>query len=46
MCRYQYRELRIIKKQINVTPSKKINKALIIDLKELEIWGHLGVSVG
>ena len=38
MFRYQCNELRFLKNRVNKSLSKKINKALIIDLKEIEIY--------
>ena len=38
MHRYQYKESRIVKNQVNITPPKETNKALINDLKEMEIY--------
>lgn len=39
MHRHQYKESRITKKQVNMTPPKEINKTLIDDLKEMMIYG-------
>lgn len=37
MCRYQCKELRLMKNQVNMTPPKETNKAPITDPKEMEI---------
>ena len=38
MCRYQPEESRIMKNEVNMTPPKKTNKALITESKEMEIY--------
>lgn len=38
MYRYQLKESRIMKNQVNMTPPKETKKALITDLKETEIY--------
>lgn len=38
MDRHQLKESRITKNQVNMTPPKETKKALITDLKEMEIY--------
>lgn len=38
MCRYQHKESRIMKNQVNMIPPKETNKAPIMDPKEIEIY--------
>lgn len=38
MHRYQHKESRIMKNQVNMTLPKKTNKAPITDAKEIEIY--------
>ena len=38
MHRYQYKESRMIKYQVNMTLPKETNKALMTDPKEMEIY--------
>ena len=38
MHRYQHKETRIMKNQVNMTPSKETNKDPITDPKEVEIY--------
>lgn len=38
MCRYQCKESGITKNQVNMMPPKEMNKSLITELKEIEIY--------
>lgn len=38
MLRYQCKESRLVKNQLNVTPPKETNKALITDSKKMKIY--------
>ena len=42
MCRYQNKDTRIIKYQVNMIPPKETNKALITYPKEMEIYELYG----
>lgn len=38
MCKYQCKESGIMKNKVNMTPPKEINKGLMTDPKEMEIY--------